>query len=367
MRSLVALMRVDLDSSNSIHFGDKRGNRKNPTNASYRSVGFTVVELLAVIGIMSILVALLLPAVQYARESARRASCLNNLKQISLGALAFESAQQQLPGAFFNAIPSTPVYAWDRGLLVALLPFLEQDALHGSFVDKLPASSSVNRSILPNSPSLFHCPSAQQVGRLTTISERVSGPAVSGLDTSTADYVGNGGCSSFRGRNHLGAIRVRVDGVSRWRRLAEVIDGASNTLFFWESSGDLLHQRSKDASIAFDDTERRFFYYHIDADGNRRIESSGVPSTKSYLYSWTGIRQGAITAFDSDGVTRDPADGLSHLRTINVRNDLLGPFSRHDGCNVSMVDGSVQFISDYIDATIMLERATAQGGEAWQE
>lgn len=96
-----------------------------------RRVGFTLVELLVVIAIIGVLVALLLPAVQAAREAARRTQCTNNLKQMSLGALNYESANRALPSAAQLEIPQNCGSGECRGtgLFVLLLPYVEQTSL----------------------------------------------------------------------------------------------------------------------------------------------------------------------------------------------------------------------------------------------
>jgi prepilin-type N-terminal cleavage/methylation domain-containing protein/prepilin-type processing-associated H-X9-DG protein len=88
------------------------------------SHAFTLVELLVVIAIIGILVALLLPAVQSARESARRSSCGNNLKQLALGAMNYESTHKKFPYA--RKYDIWDAYTWTQ----LILPFIEQDAVH---------------------------------------------------------------------------------------------------------------------------------------------------------------------------------------------------------------------------------------------
>src|SRR6187431_1038873 len=88
--------------------------------------GFTLVELLVVIAIIGILVALLLPAVQAAREAARRAKCQNNMKNIALAVLNYESSKKRLPPGFVSQPASAETWGW----AVFSLPNLEEQALY---------------------------------------------------------------------------------------------------------------------------------------------------------------------------------------------------------------------------------------------
>src|SRR6187399_1630385 len=92
--------------------------------------GFTLVELLVVIAIIGILVALLLPAVQSAREAARRSQCTNHLKQMSLAALSYENARKQLFKVTTWIAGNTDVNAPDHGFHIHLLPFMEYQAIY---------------------------------------------------------------------------------------------------------------------------------------------------------------------------------------------------------------------------------------------
>ena len=92
--------------------------------------GFTLVELLVVIAIIGTLVGLLLPAVQSAREAARRSACTNNMKQLGLGLLNFESARKRLPAASSGASTSSGSVAGGYSWICAILPFLEETNLY---------------------------------------------------------------------------------------------------------------------------------------------------------------------------------------------------------------------------------------------
>jgi prepilin-type N-terminal cleavage/methylation domain-containing protein len=112
-----------------------------PTNADAprrHPAAFTLVELLVVIAIIGILVALLLPAVQAARESARRVNCTNNLKQLGLGAINYESAKKVLPPGYLGSTNSITPFSNNGpnqgvGVLLFLLPYVEQPALYDQF------------------------------------------------------------------------------------------------------------------------------------------------------------------------------------------------------------------------------------------
>src|SRR5688500_14646590 len=99
-----------------------------PGRSRSSSPGFTLVELLVVIAIIGVLVALLLPAVQAAREAARRMSCQNNLKQIGLGCLNYESAKGALPPGTLNGTLQGPE-GRAVGFQVVILPYVEQSGI----------------------------------------------------------------------------------------------------------------------------------------------------------------------------------------------------------------------------------------------
>ena len=135
---------------------------------SYRPIGFTLVELLVVIAIIGVLVALLLPAVQAAREAARRAQCLNHLKQMGLGALNHESTHGFLPGSGWA--PWTTGDA-DRGTgrsqpggwIYQLLPYVEQQNIHampsdGDANNITPPQRQAAKQMEQTPISLFNCP-----------------------------------------------------------------------------------------------------------------------------------------------------------------------------------------------------------------
>jgi prepilin-type N-terminal cleavage/methylation domain-containing protein len=133
-------------------------------------LGFTLVELLVVIAIIGILVALLLPAVQAAREAARRAQCTNNLRQVGIGILNYESSKKEYPpGAEVYQNPTTKLPqrpASDSAFVdllrtwsVAILPFIEEQQLQQSFDPTKPLSDPLHLPLIQKELKIFLCPS----------------------------------------------------------------------------------------------------------------------------------------------------------------------------------------------------------------
>ena len=178
-------------------------------------VGFTLVELLVVIAIIGILVGMLLPAVQAVRESARRTTCQNNLKNLSLACLNFESSRQAFPhGSSF-----THEHAWGS----EILPFIEQSATHAALdFESAWDSPDNNLSVSQQNIATFVCPSSDKSYAGKT------------------DYCGISG--SWRTSIPVAIERLNgifFDAVTERNRpvgLGEVTDGSSNTICIAEGS-----------------------------------------------------------------------------------------------------------------------------------
>ena len=174
-----------------------------PSKPSRFNKGFTLVELLVVIAIIGILVGMILPAVQAAREQARRTSCLNKVRNVALACVSYESANQQFPAA---------VSSGEESFLVRILPMIEQGGLYDSF--RASTGTDPRISLSMNLIDTFICDSTTQVqseansfgGTFTSHYASSAGPV--SLGTSGPYTVDNGFAREING-NDNGLIGLR--------------------------------------------------------------------------------------------------------------------------------------------------------------
>ncbi len=156
--------------------------------------GFTLVELLVVIAIIGILVALLLPAIQAAREAARRSQCSNNLHNLSLACLNYEAAQKEFPYGRRSGTSSNGKTIPQWGHLAYVLKYVEEDSTY-SLIDWSPGVGLANSPAKFQKPTILYCPSEGD--------DRMNTPACaqadnSWLDVGRCNYRGNGGSKPGR-------------------------------------------------------------------------------------------------------------------------------------------------------------------------
>lgn len=326
-----------------------------------RCAGFTLVELLVVIAIIGVLVALLLPAVQAARESARRQQCQSNLRQLSLGLANYESAIGAYPAAFEyppNQNPSSlPITMFGPNWAVRLLPYIEQATLFNQ-IDKTavvpgawpggkapPSMSSPNNAAVRMAvvPSL-RCPSdtefgnvLTQVGTVANMSEWARG--------NYAANAGNGaiqnGCDScIAGADSKGWLDGRRRGVmgpNVAAKMKGITDGTSNTLMLGEiRAGVLRVDRRGTWALGQAGASLLAWFGQTGDDNGPNVCTPWSDDTFS----------GALTDADKDLMTRecmpDQFDA-NDQKQATVRSVHPG------GVNIGLADGSAHFISNEVD------------------
>jgi len=294
--------------------------RSLPPRRPARSA-FTLIELLVVIAIIAVLIALLLPAVQAAREAARRAQCANNMKQLALAALNYESANGVLTPGGFTRKEALPGSKWNFGPFVHMLPFYEQQAVFDAVNFDPGVFTAENVTIAGISISALQCPSDASSFDLTPINVAMYASVPPGdWKQAKASYGGVVGCWSLMLHvdNPTFALRVQNTNGTIYAhsstRLADVTDGSSNTMLFAE------HDHG-----AFD------------------------PAGRTQYHGWN-------SGYWTDTVIGGyyPVNGT--LKLLRLSDSAARDYiafnigSRHPGgANVSMADGSSRFLKDSID------------------
>jgi prepilin-type N-terminal cleavage/methylation domain-containing protein len=182
------------------------------------SVGFSLIELLVVIAVIGVLVALTLPAVQSAREAARRTQCQNNLKEHGLALNNYVTLSEAYPIGYvaWRNPPggAAPGWAWSA----AILPQLEQGPIYDALNVKLPVDFADNVTVRTSSLAIYVCPSDGKTGAFNVLSQLTGGP----VEARTTSYAANGGTDGPSQGNGMFRMNKSV-------RPKDVKDGLSNT------------------------------------------------------------------------------------------------------------------------------------------
>jgi prepilin-type N-terminal cleavage/methylation domain-containing protein/prepilin-type processing-associated H-X9-DG protein len=303
-----------------------------------RPRAFTLVELLVVIAIISILIGLLLPAVQKVRDAAARTQCQNNLKQIGL---AYHNYASTYNSSFPPAMLTNPATTVGWGIF--LLPFLEQDNLYKQYSFGAPFFYSnpafgINNQAVANTPlKLLICPSAPlRTGPYSYTFNFPGFPSFS-WQAYPSDYTPLAGLSPSL-VTYLGLTTTSLSGPLKpdtGVQVVSITDGTSNTILVAEVAGkNELYQAGRDTGT----TLSGFFGGE---GGWADATSSGSP-----LYGSS-----------ADGTVSPGPCG------INCSND-YGLYGFHTGgANVVLADGSVTLLPAGINISVLAGLVTAQGGE----
>ncbi|MEK6236607.1 MAG: DUF1559 domain-containing protein [Planctomycetales bacterium] len=302
--------------------------------------GFTLIELLVVMTIIAILMALLLPAIQAIREAANLLYCQNNMKQLALGCLNYESSHKNLPPAMQfdsgeNAVRSDK---FRPNWVILILPYIEQQHLHDEFDFTKHISHIDNGDPRGTRIQAMECPT--DVGHDTFF----AGDSSEGEQWARGNYAANVGHLHLReyngGKSSNGWKNKNARGVMGWNvseRISRITsnDGASNTMLLGE------------LRVGLGEFDRR---------GTWAMGTAGASAFVSG--GWNGDANGPNPCTDNS----DDVEGGNRLNYQDLKRECMTVWppcpswqatarSRHasKGVNVALVDGSIHFIGNFID------------------
>jgi prepilin-type processing-associated H-X9-DG protein len=335
------------------------------------------VELLVVIAIIGVLVSLLLPAVQQAREAARRIQCTNNVKQLALAVQNYASTTKMLPAAGHFGTMAESVYFdrtdWrvdlragtNQNWIYDLLPYMEQQNIYDQ-IDDTKHITQAPASVLASPPDSLVCPSSQTTGRLYQTQ--------AGFGTSSA-LIGKASYAAYSGPFHIDSIRhtgpIGLYGIS----LKKITDGTSLTLMLSEvrSREEMMDQRGA-WLLPWSGATLLSMDFHPEYYGKANEESTAA-SSLSYeadkrSLGNTQVPNGRLpdVLYDCPNSAAAQLEGMP-CNTQYGRNRTMGyisaaPRSLHaDGVTAGFVDGHVEFLGEDIDEFVMLYMISVSDGK----
>jgi prepilin-type N-terminal cleavage/methylation domain-containing protein len=332
-----------------------------------RKSGFTLIELLVVIAIIAVLISLLLPAVQQAREAARRSQCKNNLKQLGLAIYNYESTHRVLPPSRISI--NTPLF--QQSWSVMCLPNLDQATLYNKYNFNTHWAHASNQPVTSVQLAVFICPSAPGGNDRGVPPPAVQNPTgftyPVGVGYGFIDYgTMNAVRPSFYLSNGLPYPAPTLPfGVTEWdgvikkneaSPLAACTDGLSNSLMIVEDAG-----RPRIWQVGQPGQD-----YNTGANNGNKTTKDG--------WGWADINAGySLDGSTSDGrfqsKSSQNANGSFTLTVvgpegINKSNDSEAYSFHVGGIQVLMADGAVRFLHQNISAATLGALATRSGGEA---
>lgn len=313
--------------------------------------GFTLIELLVVIAIIAVLISLLLPAVQSAREAARRAQCINNLKQVGLTIHGFHDVNGQFPSSIRpSGLTTAPRIA---GTL-RLLPYMDQKPLYDSYNLQVTWGDPVNSTLVKTRLSVFLCPSSPaEAARLDGIPEL--SPWSPGV-ASITDYSGIAGIDSRLYSSNLVSKSGSGNGILEKNAtvtIASVSDGLSNTILFAESAGRPFNYRKGGRLFSANQSLSR-----VNGGGWSR-PASDITFKGSSADGSSVIGPCPLNCTNGDDIAKAAfphpiynTEGTSEIYAFHP-----------GGANILLGDGSVRFVKETTSLRVFASLITRDGGE----